>query len=84
MQNSPKLIKNAIVRRKFIAWRNTLQSQKGKGHGNHRIDRGADKAISEVLEEQLKTHRRRWGDEGTGYIESDEKKLHNKRHDEDS
>lgn len=40
------------------------------------MDRGAERAIYEVLEEQLKAHRRRWGDEGTGYVENHAKRLH--------
>ena len=54
----------------------SLKSQKGKNRGNYRIDRRAKKATAEVLEEQLKAHHRRWGDEGTGYLESDGKILH--------
>ena len=49
--------------------------QTGKKLGKYTIDRGAELAIYAVLAEQLKAHRRRWGDEGTGYIEA-EKRLH--------
>lgn len=44
-------------------------SQREKAKGQFRIDRGAEKAIYKALQEQLQAHRRRWGEDGTGYLE---------------
>ncbi len=65
--------KKRISRRLFYKWKQNLMTQKGKGKGRYRIDRGAEHAIYEVLQEQLKAHRRRWGDEGTGYLEHEQR-----------
>lgn len=46
-----------------------MRRQLGKNKGSTKIDRGAEKAVYNVLYEQLKAHERRWGDEGTGYLE---------------
>jgi hypothetical protein len=73
-----RLAKKKLAKRKFKAWKQTLKSQRGKNKGKFGIDRGAERAIFEVLEEQLKAHRRRWGDEGTGYLESEKRRLHKK------
>jgi hypothetical protein len=73
-----RLPRKKLAKRKFKAWKQTLKSQRGKNKGKFRIDRGAEKAIFEVLEEQLKAHHRRWGDEGTGYLESEKRRLHKK------
>ena len=75
LKNRPATIKKRIVRRHFHSWKQSLKSQKGKNKGNYRIDRRAEKAIFKVLEEQLQAHKRRWGEEGTGYLESDGKRL---------
>ena len=61
----------------FSMWKGTLMSQKGKGKGVYKIDRGAETAISELLHEQLQAHRRRWGEEGTGYLHY-EKRIQSK------
>ena len=66
-----------LSKRLIKKWKNSLMSQKGKGLGRYKIDRGAEQAIYEVLQEQLKAHNRRWGEEGTGYLEHD-KRLHSK------
>lgn len=76
LKKRPIELKRRIAQRHFYSWKQSLKSQKGKNRGNYRIDRRAEKAIADVLEEQLKAHRRRWGDEGTGYLESDGKRLH--------
>ena len=76
LKKRPIELKRRITQRHFYSWKQSLKSQKGKNKGNYRIDRRAEKAIADVLEEQLKAHRRRWGDEGTGYLESDGKRLH--------
>jgi hypothetical protein len=73
-----RLPRKKLAKRKFKAWKQTLKSQRGKNKGKFRIDRGAERANFEVLEEQLKAHRRRWGDEGTGYLESEKRRLHKK------
>jgi hypothetical protein len=64
------------MRRHFNKFKQTLKRQTGKSQGKYRISRGAELAVYAVLAEQLKAHRRRWGDEGTGYIEGHEKRLH--------
>lgn len=56
-------------RRIFYSWKSGLRRQLGKNKGSTKIDRGAEKAVYNVLYEQLKAHERRWGDEGTGYLE---------------
>ena len=56
-------------RRVFHSWKTTLRRQLGKNKGFTKIDRGAERAVYNVLYEQLKAHERRWGDEGTGYLE---------------
>ena len=76
---SSRIPRKKLARRKFQTWKQTLKPQRGKNKGNFRIHRGAEKAIFEVLEEQLKAHHRRWGNEGTGYLtESEERRLHKK------
>lgn len=74
---SKKDVKKRISRRLFHKWKQSLLSQKGKGRGCYRIDRRAEQAVYEVLQEQLKAHTRRWGDEGTGYLEH-EHRIHSK------
>ncbi|CAB4034761.1 RNA-directed DNA polymerase from transposon X-element, partial [Paramuricea clavata] len=76
LKNRPPTIKKRIARRHFHSWKKSLKSQQGKNKGIYRIDRRAEKAIFKVLEEQLQAHKRRWGEEGTGYLESDGKRLH--------
>ena len=66
-------VKKRVASRLFRKWKQNLSTQKGKGKGVYRIDLGAEIAVFEVLQEQLKTHRRRWGDEGTGYLEHDQR-----------
>ena len=51
------------------SWKSGLRKQTGKGKGKARIDRSAETAVYNVLYEQLQAHDRRWGEEGTGYIE---------------
>lgn len=70
---SKKDVKKRISRRLFHKWKQNLLSQKGKGRGCYRIDRRAEQAVHEVLQEQLKAHTRRWGDEGTGYLEHEQR-----------
>lgn len=53
----------------FNRWKSGLRRQLGKGKNRTRIDRSAETAVHSVLYETLKVHDRRWGDEGTGYIE---------------
>lgn len=76
LKKKPIGLNRRIAERHFYSWKQSLKSQRGKNRGNYRIDRRAEKAIADVLEEQLKAHRRRCGDEGTGYLESDGKRLH--------
>lgn len=66
-------VKKRVANQLFRKWKQNLSTQKGKGKGVYRIDRGAEIAVFEVLQEQLKAHRRRWGDEGTGYLEHDQR-----------
>ena len=56
-------------KRIFNSWKSGLRRQTGKNKNRTKIDRGAEKAVYNVLYEQLKAHERRWGDEGTGYLE---------------
>jgi len=56
-------------RRIFYSWKTALRRQLGKNKGFTKIDRSAERAVYNVLYEQLKAHERRWGDEGTGYLE---------------
>ena len=62
---SKKDVKKIISRRLF--------HKNGKGRGCYRIDRRVEQAVYEVLQEQLKAHTRRWGDEGTGYLEREQR-----------
>ena len=45
--------------RLFHKWKQNLLSQKGKGRGCYRIDRRAEQAVYEVLQEKLKAHTHR-------------------------
>lgn len=65
-EGSKQKAKKRVAQRLFKNWKKQLISQQGKAKGQFRIDRGAEKAIYEVLQEQLQAHRRRWGEEGTG------------------
>ena len=58
-------------KRRYIlsSWKCGLRRQTSKGKGKARIDRSAETAVYNVLYEQLQAHDRRWGEEGTGYIE---------------
>ena len=56
---SKKDVKKRISRRLFHKWKQNLLSQKGKGRGCYRIDRRAEQAVYEVLQEQLKAHTHR-------------------------
>ena len=56
-------------KRIFNSWKSGLRRQTGKNKNRTKIDRGAENAVYNVLYEQLKAHERRWGDEGTGYLE---------------
>ena len=76
-EDSKQKAKKRVAQRLFKNWKQPLISQQGKAKGQFRIDRGAEKAIYEVLQEQLQAHRRRWGEEGTGYLEY-EKRIHSK------
>ena len=76
-EDSKQKAKKRVAQRLFKNWKKQLISQQGKAKGQFRIDRGAEKAIYEVLQEQLQAHRRRWGEEGTGYLEY-EKRIHSK------
>lgn len=70
LQGSSKhVIKKRLSNRLFHKWKQSLLSQKGKNKGCNRIDRSAELVLYEVLQEQLKAHRRRWGEENTGYLE---------------
>lgn len=75
-QRTIKRVKLQLAKKHFNKWKRTLKVQSGKKQGKYSINRGAELAIYSVLAEQLKAHRRRWGDEGTGYVEADEKRLH--------
>lgn len=77
LYEKPVKVKKRISKRIFSTWKGTLMSQKGKGKGVYSIDRGAEQAISELLHEQLKAHRRRWGEEDTGYLDY-EKRIQSK------
>lgn len=66
------------MRKHFNKFKSNFKRQIGKNRGKYLIDRGAELAVYGVLAEQLKAHRRRWGDEGTGYIERDERRLNNR------
>lgn len=66
-------MKKRIASRLLYKWKQNLSTKKGKGKGVNWIDRGAEMAVFEVLQEQLKAHRRRWGDEGTGYLEHNQR-----------
>lgn len=66
-------VKKRICRRLFHKWKKNLMSQKGKGKGCYKIDRRAEQAVFEVLQEQLKAHKRRWGEEGTGYLDHEQR-----------
>ena len=76
MRHRAAHVKKQFAKKHFSKWKRSLKVQTGKKLGKYTIDRGAELAIYAVLAEQLKAHRRRWGDEGTGYIEADEKRLH--------
>ncbi len=76
LHHKPKQMTKRKAKRHFCSWKNSLKRQTGKNKGKFRIHRGAEQAVYEVLEEQLKAHRRRWGQEGTGYVESHQKRLH--------
>ena len=76
MHQNAKHFKSQFAKKHFSKWKNTLKVQSGKKLGKYTINGGAERAIYSVLAEQLKAHRRHWGDEGTGYIEADEKRLH--------
>lgn len=76
MHQNAKHFKSQFAKKHFSKWKNTLKVQSGKKLGKYTINGGAERAIYSVLAEQLKAHRRRWGDEGTGYIEADGKRLH--------
>ena len=54
-----KGVKKQVYRRLFNKWKPTLRSQKRKGQGKYKIDRGAETAIYDVLAEQAKAHSRR-------------------------
>ena len=54
-----KGVKKRVYRRLFNKWKSTLRSQKRKGQGKYKIDRGAETAIYDVLAEQAKAHSRR-------------------------
>ena len=56
---SKKDVKKRISRRLFHKWKQTLMSQKGKGRGCYRMDRRAEQAVYEVLQEKLKAHTHR-------------------------
>lgn len=56
---SKKDVKKRISRRLFHKWKQNLLSQKGKGRGCYRIDRRAEQAVYEVLQEKLKAHTHR-------------------------
>ena len=76
LHRNGKHTKKRIMQRHFNKFKQTLKRQTGKSQGNYRISTGAELAVYAVLTEQLKAHRRKWGDEGTGYIEGHEKRLH--------
>lgn len=71
--NLKKDVKKRMSRRIVFKWKQSILSQKGKGKGRYQIDRRAEKAVHQVLQEQLKAHNRRWGDEGTGYLEHEQR-----------
>ena len=52
-ENTSKVKK--ISKRLFLKWKRSRRSQKGKGQGDYRIDRGAEKAVYDVLHEQEKS-----------------------------
>lgn len=47
-----------IAAKSMNNWKSKLLSQKGKGLGNYRIDRGAEQAVFHALQEQLMAHER--------------------------
>ncbi|CAB4044279.1 Hypothetical predicted protein, partial [Paramuricea clavata] len=51
-------VKERMARRLFHKWKRSLRSQRGKGQGRYRIDRGAESAINDILYEQSKAHNR--------------------------
>lgn len=59
LKKGPIQQKTRIAQRHFYSWKQSLKSQKGKNRGNYRIDGRAEKAIADVLEEQLKARHRR-------------------------
>ena len=69
LQTDSKQPRKRAKRHIYLVWRSTLRRQLGKNRNRAIIDRGAETAVYNVLYEQLKAHDRRWGDEGTGYLE---------------
>ena len=69
LQTDSKEQRKRAKRHTYLMWRSGLRRQLGKNRNRARIDRGAKTAVYNVLYEQLKAHDRRWGDEGTGYLE---------------
>jgi hypothetical protein len=61
--------KKRSKRRIFNTWKSGLRRQTGKNKHRTKIDRGEEKAVYNILYEQLKAHERWWGDEGTGYLD---------------
>jgi hypothetical protein len=59
VQNHKGNVKMRVYRRLFYKWKSTLRSQKYKGQGNYKIDRGAETAIYDVLAEQANAHSKR-------------------------
>ena len=78
IKSKPKHVIQSKAKRHSSSWKQSFKSQKGKGKGKYQIDRGAEIAVYKILEEQAKPLHRRWGDEGTVYLESNQKRLHKK------
>ena len=66
MQHRATHVKKQLAEKHFSEWKRSLKMQTGKKLGKYTIKRGAEMAIYAALAEQLKAHRRCWGDEGTG------------------
>ena len=66
MQHRATHVKKQLAEKHFSEWKRSLKMQTGKKLGKYTIKRGAEMAIYAALAEQVKAHRRCWGDEGTG------------------
>lgn len=74
-KNSKKMARKA-AQKEVKKWKETLLSQKGKGKGKYRIDRGAEEVVYRALCEQLAAHDKRKGNPDTSYV-------HQRKHSKD-